>query len=257
MRARPEPLAGGNASSGVVRIGDTVRRPSGPWTPAVHALLQHLHAAGFRSAPLPLGLDEEGREVLSFVEGTVPWPDHFELLEPAERLVRVARLVREFHEAVAGFSPPAGARWQALIPAEGEEIIAHNDLAPWNLVLGEDVWAFIDWDAAGPASRLWDVAYALHGFVPLSADPRWRRLDLPGRLRAFADAYGLEESERRRLVPMLGRRARSMHDFLAASAAARREPWTRLWRQGHGEVWLRDSQFTEQRSALWEQALLG
>ena len=33
------PLGGGNVSGGVVRIGDTVRRPAGPWTPAVHALL--------------------------------------------------------------------------------------------------------------------------------------------------------------------------------------------------------------------------
>jgi hypothetical protein len=37
------PLDGGNMSSGVVRVGDTVRRPAGVWTPAVHALLNHLH----------------------------------------------------------------------------------------------------------------------------------------------------------------------------------------------------------------------
>src|SRR5260221_6573384 len=58
------PLAGGNMSSGVVRVGDTVRRPAGPWTPAVHALLAHLHAVGFDGAPRPLGVDERGREVL-------------------------------------------------------------------------------------------------------------------------------------------------------------------------------------------------
>jgi hypothetical protein len=29
-------------SNGVVCVGDTVRRPSGPWTPAVHALLTHV-----------------------------------------------------------------------------------------------------------------------------------------------------------------------------------------------------------------------
>jgi hypothetical protein len=60
------PLEGGNASGGVVRTGDTVRRPAGPWTPAVHALLGHLRAAGFPGAPRPLGLDEHGREVLTF-----------------------------------------------------------------------------------------------------------------------------------------------------------------------------------------------
>jgi hypothetical protein len=69
-------------SPGVVRVGDTVRRPIGPHTAAVHALLSYLHAAGFAGAPRPLGIDEQGREVLSFIPGTVPWPDRFDLLEP-------------------------------------------------------------------------------------------------------------------------------------------------------------------------------
>jgi len=42
-----------DAGAGVVRVGDTVRRPVGSWTPAVHALLNHLHRAGFRGAPPP------------------------------------------------------------------------------------------------------------------------------------------------------------------------------------------------------------
>jgi hypothetical protein len=69
------PLSGGNMSSGVVRVGDTVRRPAGPWTPAVHALLTHLYEAGFRGAPRPLGIDERGREVLTFIPGPPAWPD--------------------------------------------------------------------------------------------------------------------------------------------------------------------------------------
>jgi hypothetical protein len=76
-----------------------------------------------------LGIDDRGREVLSFIPGTVPWPDRFDLLEPRQRLVRAAQLIREFHDAVAGFVAPAGARWQVLIPAEGEpEIIAPSRL---------------------------------------------------------------------------------------------------------------------------------
>jgi hypothetical protein len=148
----------------VVRVGDTVRRPAGPHTPAVHELLSYLHAVGFAGAPRPLGIDDRGREVLSFIPGTVPWPDRFDLLEPGERLVHVATLIRGFHDAVTGFVPPAGARWQVLIPAEGDcDIIAHHDLAPWNLVIGSR-WAFI----AG-IWRAWaivDVAYAVNGFPP-------------------------------------------------------------------------------------------
>lgn len=114
-----EPLTGGNVSAGVVRVGETVRRPAGPWTPAVHALLDHLHAVGFRGAPRPLGIDERGREVLTFAPGVVPWPDHFHLLEPDARLARVGRLIRDFHEAARDFTPPPDARWQVLIPTGG------------------------------------------------------------------------------------------------------------------------------------------
>src|SRR5213080_2099969 len=62
------PLIGGNTSL-VVRAGDTVRRNAGPWTPAVHALLRHLEYVGFTGAPRAYGIDERGREVLSYLEG--------------------------------------------------------------------------------------------------------------------------------------------------------------------------------------------
>ena len=63
------PLAGGNVG-GAVRVGDTVRRASGPWTPAVHALLHHL-ADRLPGVPRELGIDERGREVLSYLPGRV------------------------------------------------------------------------------------------------------------------------------------------------------------------------------------------
>ena len=250
------PLGGGNASGRVVRIGDTVRRPAGSWTPAVHALLGHLHAAGFPGAPRPLGLDEHGREVLTFIPGPVAWPGHLHSLDPDGRLRRVARLIRDFHDAVTGFCPPPDPRWQALIPAEGTGIIAHHDLAPWNLILGPRQWAFIDWDTAAPGSRLWDVAYALHGFVPLSANPRYQRDNPTHRMRQFADAYGLDQAQREELIPMLARRTKAMRDFLAEQAARGNQPWTRLWHEGHGRAWRADTEYIARREGTWHQALL-
>lgn len=249
------PLTGGNVAAGVVRVGDTVRRPAGPWTPAVHALLDHLWSVGFRGAPRPLGIDDQGREVLTFVPGTVPWPAHFDLLEPRERLARVGRLLRDLHDAAAGFTPPPDARWNVLIPADRDEQIVHHDPAPWNLVVG-DRWALIDWDSAGPGSRLWDVAYAVHGFVPLSAHADWQRADAGPRLRAFADAYGLTEAQRRELVPLLTVRTRAMHDFLRDQAALGVEPWATHWRTGHGDAWRSDADYTERHTQLWTRALL-
>jgi hypothetical protein len=256
MRGTEIPLDGGNMNSGVVRVGDTVRRPAGPWTPAVHALLNHLNGAGFQGAPRPLGLDEHGREVLTFIPGAVAWPDHFHLLDPEDRLRQAARLIREFHDAVAEFTPPHDAQWQTLIPADGAEIIAHHDLAPWNLVINDARWAFIDWDVAAPGTRLWDLAYAIHAFVPLSADPTLRRSDSDRRLRLIADTYGLTEAERHEIVPMLARRTLAMHTFLAEQAAVGAQPWARLWQDGHGDAWSADSDYIARRQDRWRAALL-
>jgi hypothetical protein len=251
------PLSGGNMSGGVVRVGDTVRRPAGPWTPAVHALLTHLHDVGFHDAPRPLGIDELGREVLTFIPGTVAWPGHFGLLDGDSQLRRAARLIREFHDAVSGFRAPPGARWQVLMPADGEEIIAHHDLAPWNLVIGERQWAFIDWDTAAPGTRLWDLAYAMHGFAPLSANPAVQREDAGRRLRLIADAYGLTERERVNIIPLLARRTQAMHDFLAEQASRGTQPWARLWQRGHGDAWQADAGYITGRESQWQQALIG
>jgi hypothetical protein len=250
------PLGGGNMSSGVVRVGDTVRRPAGPWTPAVHALLNHLHAVGFRGAPRPLGLDERGREVLTFVPGVVAWPDNVRLLHDDDDLRNVARLIREFHDAAEGFRPPPDACWQILIPAEGTGIIAHHDLAPWNLVIGDRRWAFIDWDTAAPGSRLWDLAYAMHGFVPLSANPSYQRDNAVSRMRLVADEYGLTQPQRELLVPMLARRTLAMHEFLAQQAARGTQPWAGLWQHGHGAAWRADTDYIVQREGTWRRALL-
>ena len=99
MAGTEVPLSGGNMNSGVVRVGDTVRRSAGFWTPAVHALLGHLHGVGFDGAPRPLGVDGGGREVLSFIAGESPWAGRFHLMDWDRQLRRVA-----------SFQGPASAR---------------------------------------------------------------------------------------------------------------------------------------------------
>ncbi|MFJ1760677.1 phosphotransferase [Amycolatopsis sp. NPDC088138] len=247
------PLTGGNMNAGVVRAGNTVRRPAGPWTPSVHALLAHLHSAGFPGAPRPLGLDERGREVLEFIPGEVTWPGRIDLLEPGAAMVAVGRLVRDFHDAVTGFVPPPGAAWQVLIPADGAEIIAHHDLAPWNLVVDGPRWAFIDWDTAAPGTRLWDLAYTAQTFAVL---PERELPAQAARLRLLVDAYGLDERQRRELLRLLAPRTRSMRDFLAVQAAAGNDPWLRLWNEGHGDDWQAQADHLEQHHDTWERALL-
>lgn len=97
----------------VVRVGDTVHRTAGAWTPAVHALLRHLEAAGFTEAPRALGMDTLGREVLSYLPGhTPPWSDWPKVLRSEDGVIQLGRLMRRYHDAVADFQPPTGAVWR-------------------------------------------------------------------------------------------------------------------------------------------------
>ena len=72
-----QPLQGGITHAGaVVRDGPHVLRPAGPHTGAVHAFLRAVRGAGFASVPTPVGIDEDGRERLLYVEGDVPVPPY-------------------------------------------------------------------------------------------------------------------------------------------------------------------------------------
>ena len=129
--SEPEvPLPGGHMTA-VVRVGDTVRGTAGPWTPTIHALLRHVRAAGFTLAPEPLGIDEQGREILTFVPGVAGGPP--DVIFAEETLDGVARMLRAFHDATAGFALLAGGTWQFPVH-EPVEVVCHNDVAPYNLV---------------------------------------------------------------------------------------------------------------------------
>jgi Ser/Thr protein kinase RdoA (MazF antagonist) len=245
-------LTGGNVAAGVVRVGDTVRKPAGFWTPAVEALLAFLEARGFSGAPRALGRDDQGRQVLEYVPGTMA------IDQPpldASGLHRVGRLIRDLHDASAGFEPPSppGARWNVAIPPDRADLICHHDLAPWNLVLGAERWVFIDWDGAGPGSRQWDLAYAVKGFVPLEdgGDPA---LD-GSRLRAMADGYGLRAEQREQLPPLIEAHTRGMADLLENGARTGTQPWARLHAEGHGTYWAACADYVGRHHATWRQFL--
>ena len=189
-----EVLTGGSMTA-VVRIGDTVRRTAGPWTRTIHALLHHLRRHGFDCVPEPLGLDDRGREILSLLPGTpatyplpaFAWTD--------ATLHAVATTLRKYHDASAGFKPPADAVWQWPVH-QPAEVICHNDYAPYNLMFENGVLTgVIDLDLASPGPRIWDIAEAAYRFVPLT-DPANPDAPFPGaekqtrRLAAFCSAYG-------------------------------------------------------------------
>lgn len=91
-------LAGGRTTAGVVRVGETIRRPPGSNAGFVRSLLRHLESAGFDGAPRYLGIDEIGRETYSYISGDVPndlgnYSD--DILQDA------ARLIRRYHDTTS------------------------------------------------------------------------------------------------------------------------------------------------------------
>lgn len=193
-----EDLAGGYYSA-PKRHGDVIIRAAGPWSRNVQALLHYLENAGFTQAPVYVARDEHaGTETLRFVPGQAGTYPLSAAQRSDEALVNVARAIRAMHDAACRFVAPEPGSWQyrAAIPAE-IDCIGHNDLGPYNVIYdGTEVAAIIDWDFAGPSSRAWDVCYAAHRFVPLSA-PRSTRAfgwdpvpDQAARLHLFTQAYG-------------------------------------------------------------------
>ncbi|MDF3147380.1 MULTISPECIES: phosphotransferase [unclassified Streptomyces] len=180
-----ERVLGGGSVNEVVRVGATVRRTSHERSGYVRELLAFFEERGWDGAPRHLGTDERGREVFAYLEGRAA-------VTPRERaaactdaaLVRVAQLVRHFHDLTHGTSL-AGDR----------DVVCHNDLAPKNTVYGAvdggEWWptAFVDWDIAAPGERVHDLAHVC-----------WQYLDLgPGitdvseaarRIALVCDAYG-------------------------------------------------------------------
>jgi hypothetical protein len=248
-----EPLAGGNLTP-VVRVGTTVRRAQGAWSPAVHALLRHLEQVGFAGAPRFLGVDSQGRETLSFLPGTVGfspevWRD--------EALLAAARLLRQYHDATRSFQPPSDARWQMTHPDPSQhEVLCHNDLAPYNLVFVEGLpTGIIDFDLAGPGPRLWDLAYVIYWFAPLYPHelPMARGLDdlaqTSRRVHQFCAAYGVAYTPR--LLDMVEARLAEMCDRLSGRAADGDPTAQRMIAEGHLAGYQRALMtFRERRQAL-------
>lgn len=233
-------LDGGNMG-GAVRAGDTVRRPAGPWSPTVQRLLAHLRRRGLDWVPRPLGVDEQGRDRVSFLPGTVPQDPLPAFVWSDRVLIAAGRYLADLHAASATFDR-AAATWQLPVhhPAE---VICHNDFAPYNMVFDAGrLTGVIDWDTASPGPRSWDLAYLAYRLVPLTDPANADGLDndlaeRARRLRLLCDTYGHRIPPREVLQVAVVR----LHDLAAFTAA----------RVADGQAQLSDHVALYRRDAAW------
>lgn len=240
-------LAGGNASGEVLRVGSTVRKTWTESSGSVQAFMDTVRGRGV-DVPAPLGRDEQGRQVIEFVPGRLAMNTDLSRAD----LRRVGSIVRSIHDASVDFVPAPDAVWETAIPAPGTELICHNDLAPWNLIIGER-WVFIDWDAAAPSTRLWDLAYAAQAFA--LSDVTRPPQDAAGDLAAFVDGYDPDIGLRDELPSTMHRRTAAMLSLLQSGHGAGREPWASMFDEGHGDHWAAVSQYVGSNQPIWAAAL--
>lgn len=243
-----EELTGGGSTE-VVRVGHTIRRQVGSWTPAVHLLLQHLSCVGFQGAPRVHGIDELGREVLDYIPGEVGNYPLSMQVRSETALCSAAQLLRRYHEATTAIANTSEDRWM-FHAMEPREVICHADFAPYNCVFrsGEAV-AIIDFDTAHPGPRAWDLAYALYRFAPITG---CRNPDGFGdlqqqmeRARMFLDAYGASPRLRADTVGMLIPRLRALVDFMRKAATEKDRQFQQHIDDGHLALYLADIAYME------------
>jgi len=236
-----QPLVGGmDPRHAPVRVGDTVRRRAGSSRTAVRELLLSLESVGFDGAPRHLGTDDQGREILTWIDGDVPLPPYPAWALTDRALADLGGLIRRLHEATATFRGTATDWSTEWADPGGGSVICHNDLYPENVVFRDGrVVALIDFAMAAPGRPLWDIAIAAEIWGPLG-DPERRdrhpaNLDGIARLGALARAYGLEPARAEDLIDVIIEERAHSTANIRAEIAAGNESWIRDWANAGGD----------------------
>ncbi|WP_315795400.1 aminoglycoside phosphotransferase family protein [Paenibacillus sp. BIC5C1] len=264
MPDHEEVLHGGNVNK-VVKVGSTVRRDAIP-NPYVYELLKHLEKMGYAHSPRYLGVDEQGREILSYLDGVVPgknYPEIESYMWSDETLHKVAKLLKSYHDATVDFVTTTVSLNNCPKVSTKEEVVCHNDFALYNVVFKDRFpVGIIDFDMAGPGPRLWDIVYSLYTSVPLAgfspgkderevvpynkqdhASERKRRIAL------FFNAYGMDVPTD--LKEWVISRIHFMCTTLSDRAASGETAFIKMVEEGHLAHYEKEVRFLEKHFGDW------
>lgn len=260
-----ETLEGGSQTL-VRRVGDTVRRASSPWSPAVITLLRHLEQVGYEASPRPVGegFDVDGNESLSFIDGESPQPDPWS----DEAVAHLGRLIGDLHRAAASFEPPDDPKWKDWYGRHlGQpRAIGHGDLGPWNVMARDGLpIGLIDWDYAGPVDPVYELAQVAWLNAQLHDDDLAEKLGLPdaagraGQVALILDGYELSKRDRAGFVDRMvehavySAREEAIEHRVTADSTEAVTPegfpvlWSLTWRTRSAAWMLRNRQTLESR----------
>lgn len=244
----------------IVRIGNAVHRPTSYWTPTVHEVLNYLESINFKYSPRVLGFDQQGSEMLTFLEGESGKAGWYKI-HTEKGLQKYARLLRAYHDAIANYKPSTDSVWAY---AEGGlkpgEIVCHGDFGPWNITWeGDKPTGIIDWDLVFPAKPHYDVLYALEWSVPFHDDNmalQWHHFsEVPNRknrLDTFLTAYGTSRQELGDVVGQVAAMQRTVAGHEKIMAERGLQPQVDWVARGDLELIEKRAQWTEANRHLFE-----
>lgn len=243
--AEEEILLGGRLTAGVIRVGDTVRRPVTSSSPFAARLLKHLAHIGFEGAPRYLGCDERNRDILSFIPGWIPAT--FQRFEK-DQIWIAGQLLQRFHTATAGSN---------LV--EPGQVVCHHDPGPNNVVFREEMpHAFIDFDMAAPGDPLEDIGYMAWTWCVSSRPDRGPVTFQAEQVRLLSDAYRLAAYDRGKIVDAIikqqKRNVRFWTTYLANKARTVSTPPETI--QQRIDWTEREKAYTQFNRTLFERALM-
>ncbi|MGE6370815.1 phosphotransferase [Planococcus kocurii] len=256
-----EKLVGGNVSD-VYRNGDTVHRKLKPESFKIHELLKHLAITGFRQSPQFLGIDNKGKEILTFIEGEAGNYPVKKYMWSDEVLQEIAKMLRLYHDSVSNFSFDDS--WQSLDNTPPNyEVMCHNDFAIYNIIFNhEKPVGIIDFDNAGPGPRLWDMAYTVYTCVPLSrynlaeADKGEGYYDsstdadrIKRRIKFFFESYGEDIEET--FLEMVLLRLEGLCETIARKANEGDLAFQKMILEGHVEHYQKEVKFIREYGHEW------
>jgi hypothetical protein len=232
-----QPLMGGVANAGkVVRVGAHVLRPSNPHSPSIHRFLASLRAAGFDGASQPVGVDDDGRERLVFIEGDVPVPPFPAWAQSDTALASIATLIRSFHEASQSFDASEATWSSEMADPMGGPIVCHNDVCLENVVFrGGVAVGLLDFDFAAPGRPVYDLAELARMCVPLDDDLSTTGRGWQPRLRLVADTYGLDRAGREQLLEIESNAMARGGEFVRRRVEAGEANFIKVWNEMGGE----------------------
>jgi len=155
---------------------------------------------------------------------------------------------------------PGSRRWHDDPQHPEPDIVAHLDITPENVVFRDgEAYALIDFDFVRPGTRVDELYNAMLWWAPLNepadVDPALGKVDAFRRCRILADAYGMSDQDRARLVEVGILRTRRTRHTMKLRAELEGGGWQRMWDEGVGDIIKRREPWLERNATALDAAL--